>query len=116
MDETPAAGAESWSGVATSPNETDAAVVLGFLESQGIPARLVDRSFHEMPTSGDDLQGFEIAVPASRLAEAKGLLDSRSEEMPAGSAEGTVMTDEGPAEISMDSTDSTEVETPETGR
>lgn len=101
-DERPAAEVESWSGVATSPNEADSAVVVGFLESQGIPARLVDRSFHELPTSGQDLTRFEIAVPADRADEARRVLDARPDEMPAGSAEGTVMTDEGPAEISSD--------------
>ena len=38
-------GEEHWEGVAPAANESEAALVAGFLESRGIPARVVDRSF-----------------------------------------------------------------------
>ena len=98
-DEKPAAE-ERWSGVKSVPSEAEGALVVGFLESQGIPARLVDRSFSETPTSSEDLTEIEVAVPTDRVAEAEGIL-SRRDVAFEGQAEGeaTLLTDEGPAEI-----------------
>ena len=91
---------DSWSAVQSAPNESEAALVVGFLESHGIPARVMDVSFHQYPTSTEDLSEVEIAVPTDRLDEARTALDQREKAF-ASSPEGdaTVMTDEGPAEI-----------------
>ncbi len=98
-DEKPAAE-ERWSGVKSVPSEAEGSLVVGFLESEGIPARLVDRSFSETPTSSEDLTEIEVAVPADRRAEAEAML-ARRETAFEGQTEGeeTLLTDEGPAEI-----------------
>lgn len=62
---------ERWEGVTSAANESEAALIAGFLESRGIPARVVDRSFHLTPTESEDLSGVEVGVPASRVAEAR---------------------------------------------
>jgi hypothetical protein len=62
---------ERWEGVAAAANEAEAALIAGFLESRGIPARVVDRSFHLTPTENEDLTEIEVGVPASRVAEAR---------------------------------------------
>lgn len=62
---------ERWEGVTSAANESEAALIAGFLESRGIPARVVDRSFHLTPTESEDLSGVEVGVPAARVAEAR---------------------------------------------
>ena len=77
------------------------AFIVGFLESRGIPARIVDKSFTQNPVPNDeDLAAIEVAVPAGRLEEAAAALQKRETDF-ADSTEGeaTLMTDEGPAEI-----------------
>ena len=62
---------ERWEGITAAANEAEAALIAGFLESRGIPARVVDKSFHQTPTESEDLSGIEIGVPAARVAEAR---------------------------------------------
>ena len=79
---------ERWEGVTAAANESEAALIAGFLESRGIPARVVDKSFHQTPTESEDLSGIEIGVPASRVAEAREELARREkayDEAPPGS-------------------------------
>ena len=79
---------EGWEGVTAAANESEAALVAGFLESRGIPARVVDRSFHQTPTENEDLTGIEIAVPSARASEAREELARREkawEKAPPGS-------------------------------
>ena len=69
---------ENWVALESVPNETEAAILAGFLESEGIPARVVDRSFHLTPMPEDeDLSPIAVAVPKDRFAEAEQLLASR---------------------------------------
>jgi len=100
MDEAKKDAEESWSGVESAANEADASFIVGFLESHDIPARVVDRSFHEMPTLGEDLTPIEIAVPTERVEEAREVLARRDVAF-AASPEGSedVLTDDGPAEV-----------------
>lgn len=89
---------ERWEGVAAAANESEAALIAGFLESRGIPARVVDRSFHLTPTENEDLTGIEIGVPAARVAEAREELARREKawsEAPPGS---DLITDDEPAD------------------
>lgn len=87
-----------WVAVMAVPNETEAALLAGFLDSEGIPARVVDRSFHMTPTVEDnELSPIAVAVPRDRLAEAEALLASRESEFPAAETnEEALLTDEGP--------------------
>ncbi|HTS03289.1 MAG TPA: hypothetical protein VMN04_12245 [Thermoanaerobaculia bacterium] len=71
---------EGWEGVTAAANESEAALIAGFLESRGIPARVVDRSFHQTPTENEDLTGIEIAVPSGRASEAREELARREKE------------------------------------
>ncbi|MGZ6970252.1 MAG: hypothetical protein ACXVID_01150 [Thermoanaerobaculia bacterium] len=91
---------EHWVGVAPAANESEAALVAGFLESRGIPARVVDRSFHQAPTESEDLSPIEVGVPASRAEEARAELANRERafEKDPGSAS-DLQTDEGPRDV-----------------
>jgi len=91
---------ESWSGVERVANESEAALVVGFLRNHDVPARVLDKSFHQTPTSGEDLSPIEIAVPTERLDDARRVLETREAAFAASPRESdTVMTDEGPVEI-----------------
>mgnify|MGYP000893380183 FL=1 len=100
-DEPKATTGGHWKGVASVGSETDATFIVGFLESRGIPSRIVDKSFSQNPVPADeDLATVEVAVPVERFDEASEALAKRDEAF-ASSTEGeaTLMTDEGPAEI-----------------
>lgn len=91
---------EGWMAVSEAASESEAALMAGFLESSGIPAKVVDRSFHEVPTESEELTGIAVAVPRSRAAEARRVLAGRESAFlssPEGDAK--VLTDEGLAEI-----------------
>ena len=96
----PAAPDDDWSGVEAVASGVEASLVVGFLESEGIPARIVDKAFRQTPTLDEDLSEVDVAVPTSRLEEARKLLASRdlafSREK---QGEAKVMTDEGAVEI-----------------
>jgi hypothetical protein len=94
---------EGWEGVAPAANETEAALVAGFLQSRGIPARVVDRSFHQTPTESEDLSPIEVAVPAAQADEARTALADR--ERAFAKDPGTpsdLQTDEGPRDVPPD--------------
>ena len=92
---------QDWVAVKAVPNETEAALLAGFLDSEGIPARVVDRSFHMTPTvENNELSPIAVAVRRDRLAEAEALLASRESGFPAAEAdEEALLTDEGPAHV-----------------
>ena len=62
---------ERWEGITAAANEAEAALIAGFLESRGIPARVVVNFFDQATTESEDLSGIEIGVPAARVAEAR---------------------------------------------
>lgn len=92
---------QDWSAVASVGTEAEATFIVGFLESRGIPARILDRSFTQNPVPADeDLASMEVAVPSDRFDEAADALEKRDEAFSSATeGEATVMTDEGPAEI-----------------
>ena len=94
---------ESWTAVEGAGNTSEAALIAGFLQNHDIPARVVDRSFHQTPTTDDDLSPIAVAVPSSRLLEARDALAKREKEF-ASEPEGSdsVITDDGPAQIDTD--------------
>ena len=88
---------EHWEGVAPAANESEAALIAGFLESRGIPARVVDRSFHQTPTESEDLSPIEVGVPAGRAEEARKELATRESAFAKDpGAPSDLQTDEGP--------------------
>lgn len=91
---------DDWSGVESVANTAEAALIVGFLENHDIPARIVDKSFHQTPTTDEDLSAIEVAVPTARLEEARAALERREKafaEKP-GEAD-SLQTDEGPQDI-----------------
>ncbi|HVO52692.1 MAG TPA: hypothetical protein VMV60_16985 [Thermoanaerobaculia bacterium] len=95
MDDT--SNEERWEGVTAAANESEAALIAGFLESRGIPARVVDRSFHQTPTESEDLSGIEIGVPAARVAEAREELARREKAYDKAAPGSDLITDEEPS-------------------
>jgi hypothetical protein len=95
---------QGWVAVKAVSNETEAALLAGFLDSEGIPARVVDRSFHMTPTVEDnDLSPIAVAVPKERLAEAEALLAACEERFTAAAGgEESPGTGEGPARVDPD--------------
>jgi hypothetical protein len=100
-DEPKETPAQDWSGVASVGTEAEAGFIVGFLESRGIPARIVARSFSQNPVPADeDLAAFDVAVPSDRFEEAAAALEKRDDAFASATeGEATLMTDEGPAEI-----------------
>ncbi len=101
MDQTrkPAEEPGDWSGVEAVANASEAAIVVGFLNSHDIPARVVDRSFHQTPTTDEDLTPIEVAVPTDRLEQAREALARRDQEFAQEQApDDALITDEGPVE------------------
>jgi len=93
---------DHWSALEKVGSPSEGAILVGFLEAHGIPARVVDRSFHQTPTGEDDLTPIEVAVPTARVAEATAALAKRDVAFEgSGSPEGSssLLTDEGMAEI-----------------
>jgi hypothetical protein len=74
---------EGWVAVQQVPGEAEAAILVGFLESEGIPAGAYDRSSHQTPAQNQELMSIDIAVPASRFAEAEEVLQERGREFDA---------------------------------
>jgi hypothetical protein len=95
MDDT--SNEERWEGVTAAANESEAALIAGFLESRGIPARVVDRSFHQTPTESEDLSGIEVGVPAARIAEAREELARREKAYDKAAPGSDLITDEEPS-------------------
>lgn len=112
MSEKPKTG--DWVIVQAFGSETEAALVAGFLESEGIPVRVVDRSFHLTPTPEDqELSTIGVAVPGERLEEAEQVLARCEAEFPNASKDAEAgLTDEGPRHVDPDAPDGE----PETGR
>ncbi len=88
-------GSERWVTVGQAGEETEAAIVVGFLESEGIPAGTLDRSFHQTPTHTQELSEIDIAVPASRADEAGRALAQREAAFHSVEDGDTVLTGEG---------------------
>lgn len=88
---------ERWEGVASAANESEAALIAGFLESRGIPARVVDKSFHQTPTESEDLSEIEVGVPAARVAEAREELARREKAYDEAAPGSDLITDEEPS-------------------
>lgn len=107
MSEPEKKGDPDWVAVKAVPNETEAAILAGFLESEGIPARVVDRSFHLTPTVEDnDLSPIAVAVQRDRHAEAEALLASRESAFSAAEEDDeALLTDEGPARVGPEGPD-----------
>ncbi len=91
---------ERWEGVAPAANESEAALIAGFLESRGIKARVVDRSFHQTPTDNEDLSPIEVGVPAAQADEARAELKAREKAFAKDpGSPSDLQTDDGPRDV-----------------
>ncbi len=68
---------EEWLSIQVIDDEEEAELIEGFLRSQDIPCQLNSRYSHEFPTHVGHLSEIELKVPASRVDEARELLEGR---------------------------------------
>ncbi len=68
----------NWTSVAEVGKEAEAAVVAGFLKSQGIPAVVDSEKFHQAPVNFGDLAQISIMVPAGQEQRALEILASQT--------------------------------------
>ena len=71
--------AEEWEIVKIVGTDTEAAVLVGFLNSSGIPAEAESLHASEFPTDLGRLGEVRVRVPAERAQEALALLNSRED-------------------------------------
>jgi hypothetical protein len=76
--------AESWEILEVLGTEEDAALVCGYLESQGIPCQVESALSHEFPVNVSALGNVRVEVPSGRVEEARRLLAERDREPLAG--------------------------------
>ena len=63
-----------WHLLLSSHDEIEAYITKGFLEANGVPTRLENASFHEMPISFGGFSEVRILVPIDRADEAERLM------------------------------------------
>ncbi len=68
---------EEWEIVKIVGTEEEATIVVGFLNSSGIPAEVESLLASELPADFGHLGEVRVRVPAERAAEAKEALNSR---------------------------------------
>ncbi|MCC6130751.1 MAG: hypothetical protein IT186_12560 [Acidobacteria bacterium] len=100
-EETPEQAVEEpWEALEEAGGEAEAALVVGFLESMGFRASIVDRSLHQVPAQNEELMDVVIAVPASQLEAARAALANREKAFAsAKEGEETVLTEDGMVSI-----------------
>jgi hypothetical protein len=71
---------EEWVEVAFVPQDTEANLIRGFLESEGIEAELDNRRFHMEPVNFGDMTGIRVLTRAEDGERARALLETRRRE------------------------------------
>ena len=102
------AAEESWTQVALLADDVEADLVRGFLESEGIEARIDNRKFHMEPVNVGDLTGVKVLVHEDDAARARELLETREREfdrMQESGDRSRILTDGGPADAPEDPTE-----------
>lgn len=92
---------EKWTRVALLADDVEADLIRGFLESEGIEARIDNRKFHMEPVNFGDLTGVAVLAPAEDAARARELLEKRERDFDRMRAAGDgsrILTDGGPAD------------------
>jgi|PersoiStandDraft_1058852.scaffolds.fasta_scaffold28663_2 hypothetical protein len=92
---------ENWVPIANAANDEEAALIRGFLESEGIEARLDDRNFHMAPTNSEDLVLLRIVTSPADAPRARQLLQKREHDfdiLEDSGDESSLLTDSGPAD------------------
>jgi hypothetical protein len=87
----------TWVEIESAGTEEDANLMKGFLEAAGIPAQIESLKFTMEPVNLGSMGEVRVYVAAENEQEAVRLLRERRDETMV--ADGTVMTDDGPATI-----------------
>lgn len=89
----------AWVEIATVVNQSEARLIQGFLEAEGIPVQIESLKFTVEPVNLGAMAEIRVFVDAAHEADALRLLDERSDEFEALTSDDSVVTDEGPATI-----------------
>lgn len=83
QDDAPAQGSQqTWAIVATVPTPSEAELLAGFLENQGVTVEQESRLFTQEPVSLGTMGDVRIRVPMEQAAEARRLLAELAENPP----------------------------------
>jgi hypothetical protein len=96
------AGDTAWVEIASVVTQTEARLIAGFLEAEGIPAQIESLKFTAEPVNLGAMAEIRVFVDATREADALRLLEERSENFESAESDESVLTDEGPATIDDD--------------
>jgi len=69
--------AADWEILEIVGTEEEAELIVGYLESQGVPSQIESAHSHEFPVNVTALGNVRVEVPAGRLEEAQRLLAQR---------------------------------------
>ena len=69
--------ATDWEILEVVGTEEEAGIMVGYLESQGMPAQMDSAHSHEFPVNVSALGNVRVEVPAGRAEEARQLLEQR---------------------------------------
>ncbi len=92
---------EKWTRVAMVPDDVEADLIRGFLESEGIEAQIDNRKFHMEPVNFGDLTGIAVLTRPEDQERARALLAKRDREfdrMQDSGDRSSILTDSGPAD------------------
>ncbi|HET9794028.1 MAG TPA: DUF2007 domain-containing protein [Thermoanaerobaculia bacterium] len=92
---------EKWTPVAMVPDDVEADLIRGFLESEGIEAQIDNRKFHMEPVNFGDLTGIAVLTQPADVERARALLARRDREFDRLQDTGdrsSILTDSGPAD------------------
>ncbi len=92
---------EKWTRVAMVPDDVEADLIRGFLESEGIEAQIDNRKFHMEPVNFGDLTGIAVLTRPEDEKRARSLLARRDREFDRLQDSGdrsSILTDSGPAD------------------
>jgi hypothetical protein len=96
---------DAWTEVAMLADDVEADLMRGFLESEGIEARIDNRKFHMEPVNFGDLTGVRVLTHTEDSERARGLLEKRERDFGRMQDSGdatSILTDSGPEKAPED--------------
>ena len=96
---------DAWTEVAVLADDVEADLIRGFLESEGIEARIDNRKFHMEPVNFGDLTGVRVLTHDEEAARARALLEKRERDFDRMQDSGdatSILTESGPAKAPED--------------
>ncbi len=92
----------AWVEIASVVTMSEAQILKGFLDAEGIPAQIESLKFTAEPVNLGAMAEIRVFVDASGEEEALRLIEERGDEFASLGADDSVVTDEGPAVIEDD--------------